>query len=92
MIEWIKNKVGGTIVSKKKRLPHHKNSYAWSIKQDRALRFLKEIKKYLIVKKQQAELIVREYKSVTHRAGKYSPDMLGKKNALVGKIRKLNQR
>ena len=44
LLEWIKSKVGGVIVSKKKRLPHHSNSYVWSVRQDRAIRFLNEIK------------------------------------------------
>jgi hypothetical protein len=92
LLRWIKDKIGGVIVSKKKRLPHHRNSYTWSIRQDRAIRFLDEIKFYLIVKKQQAELITTVYKSVTHRAGKYTPKMLAKKNKLVAKIRELNRR
>lgn len=92
LLEWIKSKVGGIIVSKKKRLAHHNNSYAWSVRQDKAIQFLKEIQRYLIVKEKQARLIVTEYKAVTHRAGKYSPVMLKKKNALVIKIRLLNQR
>ncbi len=92
LLEWIKSIVGGVIVSKKKYKPHHKNSYAWSVRQDRAIRFLDEIKKYLIIKKPQADLITQEYKSVTHRAGKYTPEMLDKKMRLVAKIRELNQR
>ena len=92
LLQWIRERVAGTIISKKKRLAHHSDSYAWSIKQDRALRFLKEIRFYLIVKKPQADLILKEYKAVTHRAGKYIPEMLEKKNALVAKIRKLNKR
>jgi hypothetical protein len=92
LLKWIRLNVGGTIVLKRKRLPHHSDSYVWSIRQDRAIRFLKEIRRYLIVRKQQADLITREYKTVTHRAGEYTPEMLKKKNALVDKIRKLNQR
>ena len=92
LLKWLRARIGGTITSKKKRLPHHNDSYAWYVRQDRALRFLNEIKCYLIIKKQQAELITKKYKSVTHRAGKYTPEMLTKKNALVAKIRELNQR
>ena len=91
LLHWIQSRVGGTIVSKKKRQAHHHDSYAWSIRQDRAIRFLNDIKCYLITKRRQAELITEKYKSVTHRAGKYTPAMLKKKNALVAKIRKLNQ-
>lgn len=92
LLKWLKSIYGGTITNKKKRLPHHNDSYAWYVRQDRAIRFLNEIKQYLIIKKQHAELITSTYKLVTHRAGKYTPEMLAKKYALVAKIRKLNQR
>ena len=92
LLNWIKIRLGGVIVSKKKRLIHHNDSYVWSVRQDRAIRLLGEIKKYLIIKKPQADLIVNKYKSVTHRAGKYTPGMLKNKMLLVAKIRKSNQR
>ena len=84
--------MGGNICSKKKILAHHKDSFVLNIRQDRALRILSEIKEYLIVKKQQAELITSKYKSVTPRCGKYTVDMLKRKYELVAEIRKLNQR
>jgi len=92
LLQWIQSKAGGGITSKKKRQAHHGDSYAWSVRQDRAISFLNEIKGYLIIERQQAELITGEYKAVTHRAGKYTPEMLMKKEALVAKIRKLNAR
>jgi hypothetical protein len=92
LLQWIKNRTGGTICTKKKRLPHHNDSYAWSARQDRAIRLLNDIKSYLIIKKPQADLITEQYKSVTHRSGKYTPEMLNEKMKLVAKIRKLNQR
>jgi len=93
LLKWLKTKVGvGVIVSKRKNKPYHNSSYAWYIQQDRVLRFLNEIRKFLIVKKPQADLILEKYKSVTHRAGKYTPEMLRKKMCLVAQIRKLNQR
>lgn len=92
LLSWIKALAGGNICAKKKRLPHHNNSYVLNIRHDRALRFLNEIKKYLIIKRQQAKLITTEYKSVTHRAGRYTPELLAKKYELVAKIRQLNQR
>lgn len=72
--------------------PHHNNSFVWSVRQDRALGFLKETLQYLIIKKPQASLILKKYKAVTHRAGKYTPKMLRDKMKLVAKIRELNQR
>ena len=92
LLQWIQSKAGGHIVSKKKRQAHHGDSYAWSVRQDRAIKFLNEIKAYLILKKPQAELITGEYKAVTHRAGKYTPEMLMKKEALAAQIRSLNKR
>ena len=92
LLRWIKAKVGGNICSKKKRLSHHADSFVLNIKQDRALRVLNEIKKFLIVKRRQAELITEEYKKVTPRSGRYTPEMLAKKYMLVAEIRKLNQR
>jgi len=92
LLKWIKHRLGGNICSKKKYKQHHHDSYVWSIRQDRALRFLNEVKEYLIVKRPQAQLITAKYKSVTNRAGRYTPKMLKQKMQLVGKIRKLNQR
>ncbi|MBU0503922.1 MAG: hypothetical protein V1842_01475 [Candidatus Omnitrophota bacterium] len=92
LLQWIKYRCGGLVCSKKKYKPQHNDSFAWSVRQDRALCFLGEIVKYLIVKKPQATLILEKYKSVTHRAGKYTPKMLSDKMKLVAKIRELNQR
>ena len=92
LLQWIRHRCGGLIASKKKYKPHHNDSFVWSVRHDRALRFLNEIVGFLIVKKPQATLILKKYKSVTHRAGKYTPKMLRDKMRLVAKIRKLNQR
>ena len=92
LLQWIRERAGGAISSKNRSKPHHTISYVWSIRHDKAIHLLKEIKKYLLIKKKHADLVVLEYKKVTHRAGKYTPEMLRKKNALVQKIRKLNQR
>ncbi len=92
LLKWIQDRLGGTIVSKKKRKAWHSDSYAWTLRSNKALRFLKEIERHLIVKRPQAELILKKYKSVTHRAGKYTSDMLRKKMKLVAAIRRLNQR
>ena len=92
LLQWIKHRCGGLIASKKKYKPQHNDSFAWSVRHDRALRFLKEIVKYLIIKKPQATLILKKYKAVTHRAGKYTLKMFSDKMKLVAKIRELNRR
>lgn len=92
LIRWIKSIVGGTVCTRKARLPQHNTTYVWSVRHDRAIRFLNEIKVYLIVKRQQADLITSSYKNVTSRSGRYTPEMLARKYELVAEIRKLNQR
>ena len=92
LLRWIKARVGGVITSKRKYKICHRDSYAWAVCQNRAICFLNDIKQFLIIKKKQADLITRDYKKVTNRAGRYTPEMLSKKYQLVNKIRKLNQR
>lgn len=93
LLGWVKNVVGtGKITSKRKNKPHHAQSYTWSIRDNKVISFLDEIKNYLIVKKQQAKLITKKYKACTPRNGKYTPEMLERKLQLVAQIRKLNQR
>lgn len=92
LLKWIQKRVGGIVSSKKTYKSHHTISYVWRLRHDKAICFLNEIKEYLIVKRKHADLITQEYKKVTHRAGKYTPQLLQKKNALVQRIRKLNQR
>lgn len=92
LLHWIKRKVGGTIITKGKKKQHHKESYTWHLRFDKAIGLLNEIRDYLIIKRQHADLIIAKYKSVTHRTGKYTPEMLKKKAELVAEIRRLNQR
>jgi len=93
LLAWVRNAVAaGKISLKRKNRPHHHQSYTWSIRDNKAISFLNEIKNYLIVKKQQAELITTSYKMYTPRNGKYTPEMLKRKLELVAQIRKLNQR
>jgi len=93
LLVWVRDVVGaGRITSKRKNRPHHAQSFTWSIRDNKAICFLNEIRDYLIVKKQQAELITRKYKVYTPRNGKYTPDILRRKLELVAQIRKLNQR
>ena len=92
LLQWIKKRVGGTIINKRKNKPYHDNSYAWSLRFDSALNFLKLIKKYLILKLPQTELILKNYKAVTKRSGKYTLEALNNKMKLVTRIRELNQR
>lgn len=69
---------GGTIVSKKKYKEHHKDAWQWALRGDRAIELLIQVYDYLLVpeKHYKAKLIVKEYKLVTPRNGKYSEEKL----------------
>ena len=92
MLKWIKVNFGGWISKKRIYKPHHRQTYVWGITHNKAISILKQIEKYLIIKKPQARLILNKYKAVTVRTGKYSALQLKKKMKLVAKIRELNQR
>ena len=92
LLEWLKEKLGGSIRKKIKKLSHHNQAYTWMIRNDRVINLLSEIEDYLIVKREHSELITKKYKACTPRNGKYNEELLNKKMELVAQIRKLNSR
>lgn len=78
---YLQEKAGGSISSKKKYAEHHKDSWQWQLKGDKAIDLLTSIYPYLLVpeKYYRAKLISQEYKSVTPRNGRYSDEALQKK-------------
>ncbi len=90
LLEWIKNKTNmGTIKSKKNYKPNkHQDSFTYMITYNNAINFLREIEPYLIItqKKLRAKLIINEYKSVTLRNGRYSPQLLKLKKEFYDKF------
>lgn len=91
VLEWLKTRLGGTICSKKRYRENHKQSYIWYIRlATKCLTLLNEIEPFLIIKKQQALLLLNNYKNCTPRNGKYSKEVLAEKLRLVDGIRKLN--
>ena len=83
LLEWLVKTSGcGSIISKKNYKPsQHKNSYALNITYNNAIRVLREIETYLVIdrKRKRAKHILENYLSVTPRNGRYSPEMLSKK-------------
>jgi len=83
LLEWMKSLIGkGTIIRKKNyNSSKHKNSYAYSVVKDSAIRLLEEILPYLVInkKKARAEHILKKYKIVTVRNGKYNEEQLDAK-------------
>ncbi len=83
LLKWVKDKSGlGSIKSKKNYNPiNHKDSFTYSVRYDEAISLLKEIEPYLVIeqKKLKAQMILNEYKKLTPRNGRYSKELLQKK-------------
>ena len=83
LLKWIKKTVGNGVIKHKKNynIDKHKDCYSYVIKYDMAIKLLNEIYPYLIieVKKRRAEMILKYYKNLTPRNGKYSDEMLDAK-------------
>lgn len=90
LLEWVKAKSGlGSIKSKKNYNPiNHKDSYTYTVRYDEAILLLKEIEPYLVIeqKKLRAQMILNEYKNLTPRNGRYSEELLKKKEEFYTKF------
>ena len=93
LLEYIRDITNcGQIHAKKKTKPHHQQSWHWQTHSvSDSLRILKEIHPFLRVKRKQAYLILKHYKEVTPRNGRYSPELLEKKKHLVETVQGLNR-
>lgn len=80
LLEWILKTTGvGRIQSKKNYKPHcHSDSYTYTVRYDDAIWLISQIEPHLVItqKKQRAKMILAEYKSLTPRNGRYSPELL----------------
>ena len=76
LLEWVKNTTNtGRIIKKKNyNKEKHLDSYTYRVIYDDALKILKEIEPYLIIKKKKsrAKHILDNYKKVTLRNGRYN--------------------
>ena len=80
LLKWIKKTVEkGVIISKKNYNPEvHKDCYSYVLRRNDAIYLIKEIYPYLIIetKRKRAKLILKNYKALTPRNGRYSQEML----------------
>lgn len=78
LLEWIKLKSGMGVIKEKKNYnkEKHKNSFTFTVKYNEALQLLEEIYPYLIIesKKYRAHLLITQYKKLTPRNGRYTPE------------------
>lgn len=83
LLQWVKDKSGlGSIKSKKNYCPtNHKDSYTYTVRYDEVISLLKEVEPYLVIKqkKLRSQMILNEYKGLTPRNGRYSKELLAKK-------------
>lgn len=90
LLEYIKEKTGmGNIKTKKNyNIEHHKNSFTYIVHHDNAIEFLELIYPYLVIKskKKKAGLIIKDYKRLTPRNGRYNEDLLKLKQEFYDKF------
>ena len=82
LLDFVKSATGvGKITTKKISRPHHSPSFAYAVYNRQALNVLEQIFLFLrSYKRARAELILDNYLDLTPRNGKYSKDLLARKN------------
>ncbi len=85
MLKWVLDKVGvGVISTKLTYKKHHAPSYAYSVYSQQALDILSQITPYLqTYKKARASFILKMYKRLTPRNGKYSKNLLVEREKFI---------
>lgn len=78
LLSFMKGQYGGSIRRHRTYKDHHKQAWVWSIRYDRAIACLEQLLPHLKVpeKVYRARMLVFDYKQVTPRNGKYSPELL----------------
>lgn len=85
VLQWLRNRFGGSIVTKQPRKPSHSVSYDWRLTDRRALTFLALIRPYLVIERKirRVDLLLNDYVACTPRNGRYTKEMVERKQALV---------
>ncbi|MGL4449699.1 MAG: LAGLIDADG family homing endonuclease [Sarcina sp.] len=90
LLEYLKKTIGfGKIIRKTNyNKAKHKDCYTYILERNGAIELLKEISPYLIIKskKKRADLILRKYKALTPRNGRYTEEMLIEKELFYKKF------
>lgn len=84
LLEWLKTNFGGCIVIKKKTKDHHSQAWTWRLQQRAALSLLEKLIPFMKIDRKiyRAHLLVSEYVQCTPRNGKYTPELLLKREEL----------
>lgn len=91
LLDWLRVRLGGSIVHKKIYQPHHTPSYDWKLTDRKALRFMEIVRPYLVIQRKIArcDLLLTEYLACTPRNGRYSAEMTTRKQKLIERFTSL---
>ena len=85
LLDWLRARVGGTIIQKKTYRPQHSRSYDRKLTDRRALNFLEIVRPFLVIQRKinRADLLLKDYLACTPRNGRYTVEMAARKRALI---------
>jgi hypothetical protein len=85
VFSWFQERFGGSIVTKQPRMSNHSVSYDWRLTDRRALAFLELIRPYLVIERKirRIDLLLNDYIACTPRNGRYTDEMVERKQALI---------
>lgn len=85
VVSWFRERFGGSIVTKQPRQSNHSVSYDWRLTDRRALVFLDLIRPYLVIERKirRIDLLLNDYVARTPRNGRYTKEMVERKQALL---------
>lgn len=85
VVNWFQERFSGSIVTKQPRMSNHSVSYDWRLTDRRALAFLELIRPYLVIERKirRIDLLLNDYVACTPRNGRYTDEMLERKQALL---------
>lgn len=91
LLEWLRARVGGTIIQKRTYQPQHARSYDWKLTDRRALEFLKLVQPFLVIQRKQVrcEMLLTKYLECTPRNGRYTAAMTARKQDLIERFSSL---
>ena len=91
LLEWLRSRLGGAIVQKRTYQPQHAVSYDWKLTDRRALEFMKIVRPFLVIRRKivRCDLLLAEYLACTPRNGRYTSEMVARKQDLIERFSSL---
>ncbi|HSV85278.1 MAG TPA: hypothetical protein VLH85_01800 [Levilinea sp.] len=85
LLDWLRCRYGGSITIKQPRQPQHSLSFDWKLTDRRALHLLQIVRPYLVIERKirRCDLLLFAYLDCTPRNGRYSQEMLKKKQSFL---------